>query len=955
MKHSIFTLLFALLTVTAMAQKGRVKGVISDKTTKELLPGATIAVLHAKDSSIEASSFADKNGAFDIQGIDPGKYQVFITYIGYQGFYKAVTIGDSTKVIDLGGITLSQKGVALGGVEIVEQVPPIKVKQDTLEFNAGSFKVRENALTEDLLKKLPGVVVDKDGAIKANGETVTKVYVDGKPFFGNDPKMATRNLPADIVDKVQLIDKKSDQAEFTGINDGEIEKIINITIKQDKRKGIFGRGTAGIGTDDRYGATGSFMNFKDIRKIAFVGGANNVNNMGFSFQDQFGFGGGGGGRGGGGGGMGGGNGSGITSSWMGGVNFSDEYGKRKQVRMTLSYNIADMKRESGTWTRRLTPLNDGGTQQSNDTVTGLTKNLNHRLNGRIEWDIDSFHSVIINPQFSYSTQNNESNSASFIKFTDDGSPVTRSQRFNTNEGNRPDVSGDIQFRKKFRKKGRTVSATLGYGYNSNNQDRFTDGFAEYFQRSEIDSINQLAITDNSAKSVNVRVDYTEPIFKDRFLELNYSYRSNNSDNDRLTYQYNPITDRYDLLDEGQTNLFRNEFANQQASVAIRTQKLKYDYSIGGRIQINDQVNNNISRGNITRQNSVNFAPEARFNYNFSRSKRLRLNYRGQTNQPSMNQLAPVPDSTDLLYVLNGNPDLAPSFTHSMQGSFQSFDPAKMSGFFINLNASYTQNQIVYSAVLDRNSGKTSAQYVNVGSGNYNVGANVSNTIPLFNKVTSLNTNTSLNYGRSVSYINQGLANTQNLAAGERVSLSYFFKEVFDVSAATFINYTAARISGDSVKSRDKAQNNTNFYDFGGSLDVNVNLPLGFRIGADVDYTANRGRGEEFDLDFTMLNGFVSKSLFKNKKGEIKAQVFDLLRQNIAINRTVNNGIITDSRSLVLQRYYMMTFTYIFGKFGGGRGRGRGPEGMPGGEFRRGGFPGGPGGGFPGGGGFRRGG
>ncbi|WP_295126146.1 outer membrane beta-barrel protein [uncultured Chitinophaga sp.] len=945
MKKAIFTLLFASLTVVSMAQsgKGRVKGIISDQTTKELLPGATVALLHAKDSSIEASAFADKNGAFDIQGIDAGKYQLFITYIGYQGFYKTISM-DSAKVIDLGGVTLSQKGVALGGVEIVEQIPPIRVKPDTLEFNAGSFKTRENALTEDLLKKLPGVVVDKDGAITANGEKVTKVFVDGKPFFGNDPKLATRNLPADIIDKIQLIDKKSDQAEFTGVNDGEIEKIINITIKSDKRKGIFGRGTVGYGTDDRYGANGMFNNFQNTRKISVIAGANNVNNMGFSFQDQFSFGGGGGG--GRGGGTSGG-GSGLNTSWNAGLNFNDEYGKRKQVRVNGSYFINHMDRVSGSWNRRqqLT-LGEQRNQVTYDTSNAERTNLNHRLNARIEWDIDSFHSVIINPSFSFNTADNMSSNKGSAALAFDNSPINTSSRVNSSNATRPEISGDIQLRKRFRKKGRSVSATFGLGYNASNQDNYTDGLIYTFADAYEKITNQLAISDNVSKNYNIRVDYTEPIFTDRYLELGYNYRNNAQDNDRRTYRYNTVTDRYDLLDEDQTNLYRNDYSNQQASIAIRTQKLKYDYSIGGRLQINDQTSNNLTKSQVTNQNVINFAPELRFNYNYSRNKRLRLNYRGQTQQPSMDQLQPVPDSTNPLYVLQGNPDLKPSFTHRVEGQFNSFDPAKMAGYFVNLNAQYVTNQIVYSALIDAK-GATQAKYINVSSGNYNFNANISNTIPLFHKATSLNLNTGLGYSRAISYLNDELNITKNMTAGERASLNYFFKELFDVSAAGYINYTAARIGGDSVSAEDKERSNTNFYDFGWSLDFNVNLPLGIRIGGDIDYTANRGRGADYDLDYTMVNGFVSKTVFKNKKGEFKAQVFDLFRQNIAISRNVSTAQISDSRNIVLQRYFMLSFTYTFGKFGGGRGRGQG--GPPGGEFRGrgegGNFRGGAGGGM----------
>jgi hypothetical protein len=270
-------LLFALST---QAQRGQIKGLLTDSSATHPLSDATVALLNGKDSSLASTAFTDNKGAFSFTGVALGNYRIYITFLGYQPIFKSVTISAAQPDLDMGTIQLKGKGLMLNEVEIIQEVPPIVVKQDTLEFNAGSFKTRENSVVEDLLKKLPGVTVDKDGVITAQGETVKRVLVDGKPFFSDDPKLATKNLPADIIDKIQLIDRKSDQAQFTGIDDGNTEKTINITLKKDKKKGFFGRASAGYGDNDRFAVNTSLNAFRDNRQLSFLGSGNNVNNLG---------------------------------------------------------------------------------------------------------------------------------------------------------------------------------------------------------------------------------------------------------------------------------------------------------------------------------------------------------------------------------------------------------------------------------------------------------------------------------------------------------------------------------------------------------------------------------------------------------------------------------------------------------------------------------------------------
>lgn len=279
-RFTLIAITLFLFALTTQAQTGQIKGLLTDSSAAHPLPDATVALLNGRDSSLAATAFTDKKGAFSFSGVSLGNYRIYITFLGYKPIFKSVTLSAADPVLDMGTIQLKGKGLLLNEVEIIQEVPPITVKKDTLEFNAGSFKTRENAVVEDLLKKLPGVTVDKDGTITAQGETVKRVLVDGKPFFGDDPKLATKNLPTDIIDKIQLIDRKSDQAQFTGIDDGNTEKTINITIKKDKKQGFFGRASAGYGDNDRFAVNASLNSFRDNKQLSFLGSGNNVNNLG---------------------------------------------------------------------------------------------------------------------------------------------------------------------------------------------------------------------------------------------------------------------------------------------------------------------------------------------------------------------------------------------------------------------------------------------------------------------------------------------------------------------------------------------------------------------------------------------------------------------------------------------------------------------------------------------------
>ncbi len=924
----IILLALGLGVINAQAQSslGKIKGQLTDQTTKEALPAATVVLLHAKDSSVASTAVSDNKGNFEITGIADGSYRLFLSFMGYKSVYKPINISTDNKQVNLGNLAMEHKGVDLKGVEILEEKPPIVVKKDTLEFNADAFKTRENSVVEDLLKKLPGVVVDKDGGITAQGQTVTKVLVDGKPFFGTDPKLATKNLPANIIDKVQLIDKKSDQAEFTQIDDGQTEKAINIVIKKDKKKGMFGRATAGYGTDDRYGLNFNLNRFRDNQQLSIIGGGNNVNNLGFTAQNQMSFGRAGSGGGGGGRGavrMGSGSSTavpaGITSSWNTGINFNQTYSNKLILNGSYFFNDNKVNVLQNTTQQNIQP-NYSNFQYTN--TASNTENANNRFNVRLEYNIDSFNSIIFTPTYSVTNANSNSYNVYSTVGNNNKDTINKGATYNDGQGNTSAFGGNLLYKKRFKKKGRTVSLNLGYNNSTSDQTSTVVSTTTFFNNAirKDSSYNQMNTNNSDSRNVSANLTYTEPIFKDRYLEVNYGITNYTSNAKRFTYDYDSAKLNYNHRNDSLSNIFDNHTINQQTGFAIRTVKLKYDYSIGLNLIFNNLDNNTYSfrtqKDSTITQHTLNFAPNATFNYTFSKNKRLRFNYTGITTQPTVQQLQPVPDNSDALYIQLGNPNLKPSYSNTISVNYNTFNFQTFRGMFVMLNGGFGSNKIINANRYDSTTGKTISIPVNV-NGYYNVSGTIHNSIPLSKTPgQNLNTGTSIAYSRDISLndMQKNFSNTINLA--QNANVNYMLKDWLDVSAGGSISYNIVRYT--LTKS-----SNANYLNYSLNADVNVTLPKGFMIGSDINYIASSGLSAGNNIASTLWNANIAKYVFPKKQGLIKLQGFDLLRQYASVSRSVTDNFIRDTRSNVLQQYFMLSFTYFLNRFGGPNSNNRG--------------------------------
>lgn len=910
-QRAIFIVLLFCGYIAQAQNTGSISGKVINAKDKKPVDFATIAVKSLKDSSVVASGQTNPDGSFSFKGIAPGKYRIYSAFLGLKTATKDIEVAKAA--VNAGEIAMSDDGVDLKDVNVTATIP-IVVKKDTIEFDAKSIKVRENAVVEDLLKKVPGVEVAKDGSIKAQGETITKVKVDGKEFFGNDPLLATKNLPADMVDKIQVIDELSEQAQFTGIDDGTRNKILNITTKSGMKHGYFGNSTVGYGSNDRYDASLNVNKFDEDRQISFIGQFNNVNKQNFGQGGGVGNGfGGGGGRGGGGFGGGGGGSSaggngGITNTNAAGLNFADTYKDGTQFQASYFFNKATSELLQNSHTQNLLGT---GTTDINQKLDNTTDRINHRFNFMVDTKIDPSLSIKIQPNVTYTETDGNSVTDYTRNFI---TSLTEGLQRNTTTAATPAFSNNLLVRKSFKRRGRTLSLNVSTSINDNNgtnlnyrDETITTG------TSKRDSLtNQLNNTSSHSINNTTRLVYTEPLNKTLSVEFNYQNGYSNSDSQRDVLNYNPLTLQYDLVDNTFSNIYNNRTLTNAAGVSLTTTEKKYNWNIGVAAQQTNRVNTNLTTGLKRTQNFINITPSAQFRYNFSNRKRLFINYRGSTTQPSIDQIQPIPDNTNSQTIYVGNPALKPSFNNQLRINFNNFNIENGRFFFAGLNLTQTFNSIGNS-VAQLPSGIQQVSYVNV-DGVYAGNANATWSLPLMaERKLTLNISGNGAYNRNVNYIvpQGGTTSVKNITNTYTISNGYKLVtnvDKFDLTGGITGSYTNSSFSAQQSA-------NTQFYTINPSFDVSYVLPANIRLAIDIDYFRNFGGGDLYNQEYTILNPYISRQFFKNR-GTFKFSVNDALNQNTGVSRTATGTSIQDVNFNVLKRYYMLSFTYSLTRIGG---------------------------------------
>ncbi|MGV3586382.1 MAG: outer membrane beta-barrel protein [Adhaeribacter sp.] len=970
-KH-LLVLLFLLLSLPGFSQTFPVTGKITDAKDNSALPGATVMLIRLPDST-RSVSITDNQGTFNFQPA-VGQYLLRASFLGFQTLQRRVVVAD--KPIALGNLAMQVNTTTLKEVQITEKVPTAVQKGDTTEFNSKAMKVNKDANSDELVEKVPGVVI-QDGKVTARGQDVKKVRVDGKEFFGDDAMATLRNLPADVVDKIQLVEEQSEQSRLSGVDDGNRNMTMNIVTRPDRRNGIFGRVAAAAGTDDRYQVGGTVNIFKPKRRVTLLGGTNNINQQGFGMEDFLGggFGGGRGNRGGGGFGGGGFGGSGITITHNAGINYSEEWGKKITLSASYFGNYTDNSGYNNSYREYFQP---DTLQRSNEAEKEnfARRNTNHRINARFEYKIDSANTLFFQPRLSFQMNDGFSNYNQDVFYREN--PVSISANETSSDLSGFNIGSDLIFRHQFGKRGRSASIGINFGANENDSDNYTTSDnTTYNARTGLPNyIYTDRFRDQVSEGVNfsTNLTYTEPISKTSQVNVNYNYSVNRNDSDSRTYDYSEEDAGYTLFNESVSNVFNNNSFAHQVGLGYNYFNAKINFSARGSYQYSELDNQRLLPNKTQLgKGFVRFIPNANFQYRFSRSKNLRVFYNGNTVNPSLEQLQDVIDKTNPLAHRVGNPDLDQSYRHFLNFRYTATNTEKSTTFVANVSGNLTQNQIVTNRFAN-NTGDllyifgdtlqdraTLSRYENL-NGQYSLRSFMSYSIPLKFIKSNLNFDVSADVNRTpgittpirnadaIQSINT-YSYSQNYGGGVTLSSNISQNLDFNISSRSYYNNAYNTLNPD--------QKTTYFNQFN-RIRLNWVFFKGFVFQTDFTNRVNTSGTEGVEnINFNMWNMSVGKKLFKKQNGDLRLGVFDLLKQNQGVRQVVTADYYELVQSQVLQRYFMLTFTYNIRKFGNGSSNAPEPGERDGmrerGRFGPGGPGGGPGGGGPGGGGWNGGG
>jgi hypothetical protein len=890
-----------------------VRGVVLEETTQEPVEQATIRLLNVADSTLINGVASGRNGSFSIKNVVPGTYLLSVTFIGFEPYYQPLQITGRTNPVNVGEVELGDGSIELSGAVVVAKAAEVVVRNDTIEYNADSYKVTEGSVLEDLLKKMPGVEVNSQGGITVNGKSVKRIMVDGKEFFSDDPNVASKNLPASMIDKLQVVDRKSDMSIMTGFDDGEEETIINLTVKPGMKQGWFGNAFAGYGSRDRYEGNAMVNRFINNDQITVMGGVNNTNNMGFSDLASTMFQGGGGGAG---GFRFGGGGSGITTSGNAGLNFGKEYGKTLMLNGNLRYSHSENDATNKSFEQRLL-RGDTAQYTSEDDVRNRVNN-NIGANLRLEWKPDTMTSLIFRPNFSYSESHSWETGEYITLQGYDPAHSVGSDTLNvgdartSSDGNGYNLNGTLEVSRKLNSRGRVLSASFSGGYNESDEDGVNYSNTHYF--GEENAYRDLLIDQhynyrNTSYNYRAYLSWVEPLGRNNFLQATYSFSQRQQEALKYTYAQDGSGD-YNVLDTAYSKSYRNDFISQRASLSFKAQRAKYNVTLGMNLDpsfsrsknfVGDSVISNLSRS------VVNLSPMAQFNYMFDRQTNLRVDYNGRTSQPSMTQLQPVADVSNPNNTITGNPDLSPRYVNDLSIRFQKFIPEQQTAFMFMFNGDYTINDIV-SDVTNISAGIRHTTYTNV-NGNYSANLRFMMNTPLRNKKFTINSMTMSSYNNSNAFIDAAKSTNRNFVVMDRAGID-FRSEIIDLGVNGNVRYNNSEYSLQPA-------NNQNTFNYGAGGTTTVYLPLSFKLESDITYSTNSGYSDGFLQDELMWNASLSKSFLKGNQGTLRLKIYDILQQRSNISRSVTATGYTDSEYNTLNSYFMVHFIYRFSIFKGG--------------------------------------
>lgn len=898
-KQTFFLILLFFGSLLSFSQNQFVfKGKIINTTTNTPIESATIYLTREKDSAVLEYTISDNKGAFEFKVAPQNTSTILkVSFPELEIFAKKIeTINNN---VDFGIIKLNKQDIEIETVLIKSDIPPIRIKKDTLEFNAASFKLRPDANVETLLKQLPGVEIDADGKITVNGKEVNQILVNGKPFFDKDGKVALQNLPSSIIDKVQVTDTKTRKEEKTGDIASSNNASINLTIDEKKNKGFFGKALVGYGSDERYESSGIINYFKNKTKVSVLASANNINSVGFSMDEVF-------------DNMGGGrNGSrvfngqnsgskfGITESNLVGVNYSDNYLKKVDFSSSFSHSESSNRNKNKTNATTFLP---NGTFITNSEATSKTDSKSDNFSFMADIKIDSTMSIVFEPKMNYIKRTNYSSTRS--NSFEGTNLLNDFDSDNISESLSKTFESTTTFTKSFKRKGRNISIVLDNKNNSNDTDVKVNSTTNFYQNSEPSDVrNQTSVRKNRTESYRMGFEYAEPITDSLIAKLGTSYDYKFNSNIGETFDFNTgtnsFTDRNDLM----SSTIKAKTSELYTYAGISMNKKKYNFRVElGAMSIHN-VNTSDYLGLATLLDKNFILPDANVHgsYNFSKSKSLRFNYNLNYSPPSANQLLQIQNISNSLNTIVGNPDLNVNKNHSINFTYRNFDVATRSGYGFNSGINYYENRVTSKTIYDANRKKTTT-YVDMNGNNNSWFSLYWNKSIKKEKVNyRYEFKISNNFGYDKGFVNGELFTSSSYSFGPSVRFNYEIADKLTIAPSynfgkEFVSYTNYTI--------DK----TSFYSHRMNLQITSYWPKNWTFGNDFGYNYNSNLGASFKKNFYLWNTSLAYSFYKDKF-LAKVKVYDILNQNQSNKRTISETSITDEENIVLKRYVMFSLTY----------------------------------------------
>ena len=898
-----YLLYFLLLsTISSFSQKLTVSGNLQDTSAKGSLPNAIIMAIKLMDSTLVGFTRSDENGFFKLKSLPIDTYQVIISHPKFadQGYF---IFGDNKNLeYDFGKIILQPKNVTLDEVTIFAFKDPIYYKGDTLIYTADSFKTKANATVEDLLKKLPGLKVDAAGKITSQGKAVDKVLVDGDEFFGGDPTVATKNLAASSIESVQVYEKKSDDVANSSTGE-ETQKILNLKLKDAAKKGYFGKISGASDFQKFYEGEALANYFKKKLKISVFGLFTNTPNSSFGWGDVYkyglnnefdrqenedgGF------------DMSYSNSSpqGIPQTIKTGFYYTDRLSKNTKLNINYSYNSSDVISKISKNSQYF--LTDTSYTSSNVTQA-IQKNEAHALNIGVEQRIDSLS------DFYYTSKvkllNNSSVSSDETDFLSSNNIKTRNTSINNiNSGYGYDVTNNLKLLKRFKKKDRLLTLNYNNTFSKNNSNGIlkTDNYFYADSTSAFNTVNQKKASENNNQSHFGGVSFIEPITKKIKIEASYDFMYYNSKQDKKAF--NNIGGEYNQLDSTLTNDFENVKQINRAGLKFIYEVKKVRFTIGTKARNVFVNNNNVFINQRITQNFNNILPFSTMRYKFSDNKSIDIRYTTSSQNPTISQLQPVRDNSNPNFINIGNPNLLPTFSHGVSLNFNSWKSISGKYTWLGANYNYTNNDIINSTTYD-SIGRTVSKAVNV-NGNYNVNGYVGTSMPFYSKKLELNPNGDFFYSSNKSYVNNLENITQDLRSTVRLDLRLNLDKI-SAGISGFYSYNSAFSTLNSTSS-------TPYSSQGLSGNINITFPKKFILESNANYTINSKRSNGYNINYLVWNASLSKTFLKKENFILGIYAYDLLNQNISVDRDISSNVITDIKTNIISRYFLLKATFKF--------------------------------------------